>query len=261
MSVLARKRQISRHEHTIHFVALYEYTEERLSKMAKRKYRWLGAPIASAMNRMRDEIMQLEDTYYSSKKSTKEQCVHIIRELLELQKPLIALWNVEGYQERRMKKWASLIDREINLLADVAELGKRTRHMMILDHAAINRMDCMKTMSKLHRTIYSKSISLPTYCRETKGSFLMRIADEALYRLFVGNSIIPKTKLQYEVRKKNISRAMNCLKSMEQPIFSIFNILNYSNETMEEIAEMITEEEKLIVGLMKPDEKRISGLK
>ena len=261
MSVLARKRQISRHEHTNHFVTLYEYTEERLSKMAKRKYRWLGAPIASAMNQIRDEIMQLEDTYYSNGKSTKEQCEHIIMELLRLQKPLIALWNVEGYQERRMEKWASLIDREINLLAGVAELGKRTQYMMILDRATVNRMDCIRIMSKLHRMIYAKSISLPAYCRETKGSFLMRIADEALYRLFAGNAIIPQTRVQYEAREKNISRALNCIKSMEQPIFAIFNILSYSNETMGEIAALITEEERLLIGLMKSDRKRFSGFK
>ena len=239
---------------------LYDYTEEKLSKMAKRKYRWLGSPIAEKMNGMRDEIMQIFDQYYDSGKILQEQCYSVIMGLLSLQKPLIALWNVEGYTVRRMEKWKFLIETEINHLADHGGIRKRDGYMFILDYEAINRLDCMRNMSQLHKMIYTKSISLPSYCRETKGSYLMQIADTALYHMARGNRKIPETKEEYEARKKDFSRALNCIRSMEQPMFAVFNLMNYSNETMEEIAGLITETENLLKGLMDSDEERFAAL-
>ena len=261
MSVLASKREISKFEYAWHFVKLYEYTEEKLSKMAKRKYRWLAEPVVLRMNRIRDEIMQLYDEYYDPGISGREQCERFIRHLLDLQKPLLALWNIDRYTEKRMIKWASLIDREINLLTDMAGMGKCGQYMFILDYAAINRMDCMRNMSILHKMIYTKTISLPSRTRETKGSYLQKLADEALFRTFRANRTVPKSGREYEQRRADLSRAMNCIKSMEQPMFSIFNQMNYASETMEEIAKLITEQEKLLAGLMKSDRTRFSGLK
>lgn len=258
MSVLARKRTLSRYEYAYHFVKLYEYTEERLSKMAKRKHRWIGEPIADQMNAIRDDIMQAFDEFYGDGTITKKKCTDAIRGLLKLQKPLLALWNIERYTDKRMIKWVSLIDREINLLADKAGLTGGRRYMYILDYAVINRMECMRNISALHKTIYTKAISLPAYCRATKGSYLMRTADEALFCIFEGNRIIPDSKEAYEKREKYLSRSLNCLKAMEQPLFAVFNLMDYKSETMEEIAKMITEEEKLIIGLMKSDRKKFS---
>ena len=239
---------------------LYEYTEAKLSKMAERKYRWLGEPITMKMNVMRDEIMQIFDAYYVTDKSRKERCVIVIRDLLSLQKLLLALWNVEHYKTDRMIKWASMIDREISLLARLAGFRAEGQYMYILDYEAVEKLKCMKTASTLHKTIYSKTISLPTSTRNTKGSFLMDMADETLYRILEGNRIYPKTKEEYEKRKKNFSRAINCLKSMESPLMAIFNLMNYSDETMEEIAGLVTETAKLLRGIMESDEKRFSNL-
>lgn len=260
MSVIKSKREISKYEYAYRFIKLYDHTEEKLSKMAKRKYRWLGSPISEKMNGMRDEIMQIFDQYYDGGKSQQEQCFSVIKGLLSLQKPLLALWNVEGYTERRMQKWISLIEMEINLLADHGGIRKRDGYMFILDYEAINRLDCMRNMSQLHKMIYTKSISLPACCRETKGSYLMQLADAALYHMARGNRKIPETNEEYENRKKDFSRAMNCIRSMEQPMFAVFNLMNYSNETMEEIAGLITETGKLLKGLMDSDEERFAAL-
>lgn len=239
---------------------LYEYSEAKLSKMAKRKYRWLAEPIVTKMNVIRDEIMQIFDAFYDDGRSRKDKSAKAIRELLSLQKPLLALWNVERYKTDRMIKWVSMIDREINLLARYGGFRTGGRYMYILDYEAINRLECMKSISDLHKMIYSKTISLPSVPRSTKGSFLMGMADEALYRISEGNRIYPKTKEEYEKRKKNFSRALNCLKSMESPLMAVFNLMNYSDETMEEIARLVTETAKLLRGIMESDEKRFSNL-
>lgn len=260
MSVLASKRQISKHEYAEQFMKLYEYTEVKLSKMAKRKYRWLAEPIVAKMNLMRDEIMQIFDAYYDDGKSRKERSAKVIRDLLSLQKHLLALWNVEGYKTDRMIRWASMIDREIVLLAGYGGFRTAGRYMYILDREAVNRLECLKSMSALHKMIYSKMISLPATPRSTKGSYLMSMADEALYRISEGNRIFPKTKEEYELREKNFSRALNCLKSMESPLMAVFNLMDYSDETMEEMAGLVTETAKLLRGLMESDRKRFNNL-
>lgn len=239
---------------------LYDYTEERLSKMAKRKYRWLAEPIATKMNRIRDEIMQIFDEYLYDGKTKEEKCMKAARDLLSLQKDLLALWNIEHYTMDRMIKWVSMIDREINLLAIHGNFKTEGRHMYILDYEAVEKLAAMKSMSALHKMIYSKAIPLPATPRSTKGSYLMGLADEALYRISEGNRNIPKTREEYEQRKKDFSRAMNCLKSMENPLMAIFNLMNYSNETMEKIASLVTETEKLLKGLMESDERRFANI-
>lgn len=50
MSVLVSKRTLSRHEYVNTFLELYKFTEEKLSKIAKRKYRWIAEPIANQVN-------------------------------------------------------------------------------------------------------------------------------------------------------------------------------------------------------------------
>ena len=47
---------------------------------------------------------------------------------------------------------------------------------------------------------------------------------------------------------------------MESPLMAIFNLMNYSDETMEEIAGLVTETAKLLRGIMESDEKRFSNL-
>ena len=260
MSVLARKRAMACTEYAMHFVKLYDYTEERLSKTAKRKRRWLCEPIAARMNGIRDEVMQLYDAYYISDVNRESRCFRIVSMLLKLQKPLLALWNVDRYTEKRMIKWVSMIDREINLIARECGYKGSRKYMYILDYEAVNRLECMRTMCALHKTIYTKTISLPEYCRITKGTALMALADEALFQVSEGNRIIPETAKMLSGREKHLSRALNCVKSMEQPMFAVFNLMNYSNETMEEIARQIAEEEKLLHGLMESDKKRFSAL-
>lgn len=260
MSVLKSKQQLSKHEYAEHFIKLYDYTEERLSKMAKRKYRWLAEPITTKMNRIRDEIMQIFDEYLYDGKTREEKCMKAARDLLILQKDLLALWNVEHYTTDRMIKWASMIDREIHLLAIHGGFRAEGRFMYILDYEAIEKLEVMKSMSTLHKMIYSKMVSLPATPRSTKGSYLMDLADEALYRISEGNRNIPKNREEYEQRRKDFSRAMNCLKSMEKPIMAIFNLANYSSETMEKIARLVTETEKLLKGLMESDERRFKNI-
>ena len=57
MSVLASKRTLSRHEYVRTFMELYNYTVQKLSKVPKRKYKFICKPISDAMNGIYNSIM------------------------------------------------------------------------------------------------------------------------------------------------------------------------------------------------------------
>lgn len=260
MSVLKSKRTESKYEYIHTFETLYKHTKDKLSKLAKRKVRWLGEPIVNQMNEIYNHIMQVYDTFlrYGIKlMDIGDQADLIINELKDLQKSLLALWNVERYEERKMVAWADLINDEIMYVSRLkgAQEG-RVNHIFILDYKAVNTADFVKTMCELHRLIYTKTISLPNMERNTEGILLMKLADEALYRICRANRFAPTNQGIAEFRVENLSIAFDCLHQMQMPLLSIFNLMKYSENTMQEIVSALNKEIKLLGGVIRSDKKR-----
>lgn len=264
MSVLVSKRTLSRHEYVNTFLKLYELTSDNLSKIAKRKYRWICEPIAHRMNDLYNMIMQSNNDYfeYGMKLiSLQDRSRLMIDSMIELQKPLFILWNIEDYETRKMANWTDLINDEIHYLARLGGIPYNSvQRMFILDYEAINKADFLKTMSELHKMIYTKTISLKENIRSTKGTLLMNLADEAWYRVCHANLHMPQNKKMYENRKKDVSIALDCLRQMQQPMAALFNIMNYSENVMLEMATLLDTEMKLLKGLLKSDAKRFDYL-
>ena len=262
MSVIASKRNTAKTQYIFSFYDLAKYTEGRLEKIPKRKYRWLVPDIISTMHVVETYLLQTENRYYQygiKLYAEPEQARIVIRKLASLQKPLLALWNIERYSDDEMICWCEQVNDVIRQLYKMGHLEPQ-EPVFILSHEAINRMEFMAKICELHRLIYSKTISLPYTYRETKGNQLMELADEALFRISDANRKAPTTKEMYERRKENLSAALQCLKSMQVPMLSLFSLMNYTNETMVEISGLLTDEIKLISGLIKSDEKRFGGL-
>lgn len=264
MSVLVSKRTLSRHEYVNTFLELYKFTEEKLSKIAKRKYRWIAEPIANQMNEIYNLITQANNDYfcYGIKLLDKpEQSKLIIGKLIDLQKPLFALWNIEDYETRKMVNWVNYINKEIMYLLRLGCISHDERlKVFILDYKAMNEAEFIRTMSKLHKIIYSKTISLKESLRSTKGVLLMNLADEAFYRVCHANLYFPINRKMYENRKEDMSIAIDCLKQMQQPLAALFNIMNYSENTMNEIAKLLDKEMTLLEAVYKSDIKRFKNL-
>lgn len=117
MSVIKSKRTLSPIEYTYHFTRTYEYMRERLSRISKRKRKWLSDPIVIIMNTIYDHIAQMNNSYFKygiNEKPVQDQSKQVIEEILSLQKPLIAWWNVDNYPERKME-YMSILLREKEL--------------------------------------------------------------------------------------------------------------------------------------------------
>ena len=262
MSVIASKRNVAKTQYIFTFFDLSKYTEERIKKVPKRKYRWLAQDIIATMHLIESYLMQIENDYYKYGIKLKDkagQAQTVIETFESLQKPLLALWNIEKYPEDMMIKWSEQINDEIRQLCRMSGI-EPYEPMFILDYGAVKRVEFMAKICELHRLIYSKTISLPYVFRETKGSQLMKLADEALFRISRANVKAPTTKELYEKRKEDLSVAVQCLKDMQLPAFSLFALMYYSEENMTKIAELLTDEIKLVNGLMKSDEKRFGSL-
>lgn len=264
MSVLASKRTLSRHEYVNTFLKLYQFTTKRMSKIAKRKYRWLGEPIVRIMNDTYKLIMQTNNDFFEygiKMISDKERTELLINSLLSLQKPLLALWNIDNYKTRTMVCWIEFINKEIYYISLLGGYSKKeVESMFILDYETIKNVEFINTMSKLHKMIYSKTISLNESIRRTNGTLLMNLSDEAFYRVCHANLFIPKNKKMYVERQKDISIALECLRQMQQPMASLFLLMNYSENVMKEMAYLLNREMKLLKGVMKSDAIRFSSL-
>ena len=264
MSVLVSKRTLSRHEYVNTFMELYNYTNIKLNKVPKRKRKFLCEKLISQMNLIYNRVMEVNNEYLHhgiKLMDISDQAKYLISQLYLLQKPLVALWNIEHYKTKYMAHWADMIDKEINVIASLGHLqNKGGRHMYILDYEAINKANFIKTMSILHRFVYTKIIPVNPNFRDTKGILIIDLADEAWYRVTHANRFVPTNKKMYEQRVKDIEIAFDCLRKMQQPVNALFNYMGYSENTMLEWSRLITEEMKLLKGLQISDRKRFADL-
>ena len=265
MSVLVPNRTLSRTEYAFKFVQLYDYSIQKLSRVPNRKQRWLCEPIINILNKIEYEVMQISDQYFNygiKLKDKSSQGMEIINKLLSLQKPLLALWNIEKYETKKMVHWCVLINQEIKLIARMSGLPEINGiSMFILDYDAINKVEYIKNMCKLHKIVYEKAIHLPRSIRESKGTLLMSLADEALFCVCRANADYPTSAESLQRRTECLSTALNCIKQMQLPFFSIYNLMHYSENTMKDIADMLSTEFKLLNGVLKSDKQRFSDLK
>lgn len=263
MSVIKSKRNLSKYEYVHTFNKLFKMTVNRLSKVPKRKQPYICDPIMKEMYKAYNLIMQVyNDSFIKGieVKNEQEQAKRMILYLCNLQKPLLVLWDIEKYETKKMVNWCNLIEEEIGYIAKLNNIELRGKYMFIIDYKAKCDAKFLNNMSKLHRMIYTKITSLPLIVRNTNGTLLMELADEAFYRVCHANRFVPLNEKMYQNRRNDLFKALSCLRQMEQPMMSLFNIMNYSENTMTEMASMLNTETKLIKGLIKSDESRFADL-
>lgn len=266
MSVIVAKRNLSKIQYVESFRQLQLYTQKKLEKIPKRKRKWLRDPIAKIMNETFDMIIEIANDYflYGIKILSKQDSARlIIDSLLSLQKPLLSLWNIENYlyPTKKMEYWCKLINEEVRQIAIMGniELNNYDK-MFILDYTGIEQMNFLSNMCDLHWFVHSKLTSLNEHIRATGGLCLIKLIDEALFRVFNANRIYPTTKEEYELRAENISIAIKCLKEMEIPMLSLFTLELFSEGVMRQWVKQLNEEMKMLNGLQKSDKTKFKNL-
>ena len=270
MSVLKSKRSIARTEFENTFSILYQYSLEQTTKIPRRRQKWLCSNINQKMNSLYRNVMQLNDAYFENKcdkanfiLSVTDNCVSILN---DLDKALIVLWNVQNYKEKSMITWANLIKKEVRLLNQMAlefndVVSQPECEILTLNWDIIKNAAFLKNMSDLHRYTHGKVIGGNSAYDDTEGSFLISLVDDAFYELILANKKYPETLTEYKERRQHISNALTFLHNMNRPMLFYFNLMHYSNRIMNEWAELLSKELKLLAALQKSDKKRFSNLR
>lgn len=263
MAVLRSRRVISKYEFEHTFTDLYRFTAQKTAAIPKRRKRWLCWKFDAKMNSLFNTIMEVNEGYFdrTTKKEAKEELLRFsMKKLVELEKPLMVLWNVEQYEIRRMVAWTAFIDKEMEVLNSMLEEPTTIERFQILDWSTIMKIKFLSNIFELHRIIHGKVAKAPNKYDDTYSTLLIDLIDEAMYSLAKANRRIPKTAAEYNERKKYISTAIGCLRKMQRPLIFYFNIMNYSEKALCEMSDKISDELKLLYALNKSDKERFGKL-
>ncbi len=265
MAVLRSKRHISRYEFEHTFSDLYAFSRERTSRVSKRRKKWLCYNIDSSMNSIFNMIMEVNEGRFLDNTTPSVEKSNLIGRsfdcLIELEKPLMVLWNIEKYETKKMAHWVELLNKELFLLNLISNKEEPPKKIMILDWKRIHETKFLSKMSELHRYVHGKVVNAKNRYDDTDSSLLISLVDDAFYNLMVANRKIPETKEEYEKRKEHISKAISSLKKMNRPMTFYFNTMGYSERIMREWSDLLTSELKLLYTLQRSDKARFKDLK
>ena len=263
MSVLKSRRTLSKFEFEHTFATFYQFSVERMASVAKRRHRWICWKMEVKLNKIFNELMEINEGYFESA-TKREEIDEIIKtaieDLRDLEKPMMVFWNIEQYEIRRMVAWASMLNAEIDILSSMRSTVAPAEKVQVLDWRTILNVKFLSNIFELHRIIHGKVVRVPSKYDDTYSSLLIDLIDEALYSLAKANRKMPTTKKEYDTRKKHISNAISCLRKMQRPLVFFFNVMGYSERSLNEISEKISEELKMLYALNKSDKTRFGKL-
>lgn len=267
MTVLARKRQQAATEFEMHCARLVKYTVQRADAMPNRYKKFLRPRLCKPVSLAYYDAIMGNETDNRTSAGQKERTKlfdDAIRSLLRMQKPMVVYWSLFETKEGGIREWVELINREIALLNGAAgyKSGERSLPMIqILDMSYSGDRMFVNAVRKLHKYTYSKICSVPLEYKDYLSDQLLAMVDDALFCTLKGNQNIPTNKKEYEIRDKYFRKAISNLNGMQRPLYALWNVMEYSENTMDEWAELINEALRLLQGVRKSDKRRFGNLK
>ena len=239
-------------------------------KTPMRKRKWLINPIFVYANDILKRVMDIseemnrKDIIYNDKISKRiENVIAIIDDVKYLQPLLLALWNVESYKFSSMCNFASQINLFQTLIIKTikgVDYNIESEYICVLNFDRIKTVAFLSNLSELHKYTHGKVCHMKNTLCDNSASLIIELIDSAFSHVIIANSKIPQNKSEYEKRKCHISEAIKNLDELNRPLISCFNVMNYSENTMQQWGNLIDTEIKLLKGLQKSDAERFSNL-
>lgn len=267
MSVLSRFRQLAPTEFEMHGARVVKYTNQRCDNIPKRYQKFFRPRLAKlASLAYYDAIMANEcDSRTAEGKAERRKLLDdAIRTIARMQRPLVVCWSLFETKEGGKKEWVELLNREMILLNGAAgyKPGERELPMIrVFDMSYREDRQFVNAVRKLHKYTYSKVCSVPSEYKDHLSDQILTFIDNALYCVLEGNSNIPTTKKQYDIRDGYFKRAIKNLNGLQRPLYALWNVMEYSENTMDEWAELVNESIRLIQGVRKSDKQRFGDLR
>ncbi|MCD8009188.1 MAG: hypothetical protein LUF68_09735, partial [Clostridiales bacterium] len=264
--VLARKRQQASTEFEMNCARLVKYTVQRTDSIPNRYKKFVRPCLLTLVNAAYYDAIMANEADSRTPAGKRERVKLLddgIRALARLEKPLVAYWSLFKTSEGGMKEWTTLINKEMVLLNGAAgyKPGERELPMIHTFDMAYNPdREFVNKMRELHKFTYDKICHVPLDYKDHLSDQILTFVDNALYNVLMGNLYIPVTMEQYEIRDGRFKKAIQNLNGLQRPLYALWNVMEYSEATMDEWAELINEELKLIQGVRKSDRQRFGHL-
>jgi hypothetical protein len=272
MSILKNKRSISKYEYENTFDIIYKEIGKSMQSVPVRLRIWINTPLNHRLNEIYSTIMELRTNYFPNKTKNEKQLElvnSIINQILELQQCLYNFWNVMNCKDKKKASWCELLNKELALLHGMNKknpLYKENKEMegrkiIYYQKHEIQKAQFLKNMSRFHDYTHRKISHAKRLYIDRECTMISEYVDNAWYYCLKANQKIPETKSEYECRKKCISNAISNIIKMEKPLFSLFNLMGYSEDILKEWSGLMSDELRLLRALRKSDKERFSDLK
>lgn len=265
MSVIRSQRNLSSYEYENSTANFYHFSRRHTEKIPKRRRRWLAYPIESAMSKLYLDAQSITEYYHKNSNMVREyKCKtseYCIQQILDLEKPLMVLWNVQKYETKKMAAWVELANHVIAMFGKVADIDVSNSKLSMLDWKAINEMRFLKVMSELHQYVHGKAVHEKMIYDNSIGVSMTSVVDDAFYYVMKANMQYPKTKEEYEKRRQLLSQAISLLHKLNRSMISYFNLMRCSERVMREWSDLLIEELTLLYAVQTSDKKRFGKLK
>lgn len=263
MSVLKNKRSISTEEYEHTFEVLYDYSSTQTEKVSRRRRKWICGAIELQMNKIFNLVVSISSEYFppkTRKDDISKLASEAIEQLHSLQKPLFVMWNILQTPTKKMVKWCTLINSEIELLEGMVIGNVEKKRVFIIDYDFVGKAVFVSKMVELHRYMHSQIVKAPQKYAETRSALIMELIDDALYNVMRANFKIPTTASEYKLRRKYISTAISDLNKLQRPLTVYFTILNYSENVIAKVSQLLIGEIRLLHSINSSDKQRFSTL-
>lgn len=266
MTVLARDRQLAGTEFEMNCARLVKYTVQRIDTIPNRYKKFVRPRLLTLVNDAYYDAIMANETDSRTPAGKRERAKLLddaIRSLARLEKPLVVYWSLFNTKKGGIKEWTTFINKEMVLLNGAAGYGPGERELPMIhtfDMAYNPDKEFENKMKELHKYTYDKICHVPLDYKDHLSDQILILVDNALYGVLMGNLYIPVTMEQYETRDGRFKKAIQNLNSLQRPLYALWNVMEYSENAMDEWADLINEELKLIQGVRKSDRQRFGHL-
>lgn len=246
-------------------IILYKETTDRLNSVPQRYKKFLNPKIYDPINKAYTAVITADEQNSRTESGRQRRMALLefaIKTLLSMQNPIIAIWNIIEIKDESIIKWSELFNYEIALICGIIKKTREEVPMFVaLPKQKIQRLAFLQTMSELHKYTYTKIGHAPDRCKDTLSNRISDFIDTALYEIVMANRKIPENRTEAEERESRIQASIDALNGLQRPLLSLWNIMDYSENVMDEWAGLLDKEIKLLEGLKAADKIRYKNLK
>lgn len=124
MSVLKNKRKTAFSEFERQMLLLCRYTKDRLNTVPARYKKFVNPKIYDPTNKASTAVILANEQSPRTAQGQNRRLAMFkaaVQQLMSLQKPLIAAWNLLDIEEDSAKRWADMVNREFALIWGVTK--------------------------------------------------------------------------------------------------------------------------------------------